>query len=519
MVGPFLAFVLAPMVVAVLSRWRTARRRGALAAGRTVHLRGRLNGQKGHLLVDPRRDRPAFLGRAGTLTGIPLGGEALDATVMRGTASNSFVERVALQYRTPDGTLLRLGLPTGDAKTVGELLTSPQGWPAAPPRKLPVAPVWSSLVLIAALALALVAADVWLLGERVTADVMNVSQDEGSCLVNWGAGSARVDCADDVRAGARIQVIALPWPLQGDAVDLYDTPSVVATFGVGLLGLGLIGWLAVTPLAYAARTRRAAAAVPVVPVAETVGQEAAAEHEVPAPDQLPDDPGDLNYGALAAAARYSDQYRPGARVSPPRRATVPSAPSWALSTVLGTSAWAVLVLTAAWFTDSLFGDGRWRWYVCGFLGIVCLARIGWFAVNGVFRCRTVLRTVREAEARPMRYVRLHESDNRPVLVLFHSDGDDTSRPAYLQRISAARGSERRAIGGPATVGTAMVRATFGPGGVSTDPRDAALVCAIDGVVYLPRGASLDVWAKPSEANELLLRIANSHRRSLRARAT
>jgi hypothetical protein len=190
-----------------------------------------------------------------------------------------------------------------------------------------------------------------------------------------------------------------------------------------------------------------------------------------------------------------------------------------LRTVLGTGAWAVLALTAGWFTDAPFGDGRWRWYVCGVLGIVSLARIGWFAVNGVLRCRPVLRALREAEARPMRYVRLHESDNRPVLVLFHPDGDETSRPAYLQRISAARGSERRTIGGPATVGTAMVRATFGSGGVSEDPRDAALVCAIEGVVYLPRGASLDVWAKPSEANELLLRIANSHRRSLRARTT
>jgi hypothetical protein len=288
---------------------------------------------------------------------------------------------------------------------------------------------------------------------------------------------------------------------------------VFAPIVLGLAGLGLLGRLVVSPLAHAHRTRRAEAAAPADPQPE------AAEQEGTTSDQLPNGPDDLHYGALAAAARHSELYRPGAHVSPPRRATVPSARSWVLRTTLGTGAWWSLGLACAVFTDPRFRHGHWKWYACGVIAIASLARIGWHAVDGWSRCRPVLRAMREVEARPMRYVRLHESDNRPVLVLFHPEGGDTSRPAYLQRISASRGSERRTIGGPATIGTAMVCATFGPGGTSDDLRDAALVCEIDGVIYLPRQVSLDVWANPSEANELLLRVANSHRRSLRARTT
>ncbi|TKA11787.1 hypothetical protein [Actinacidiphila oryziradicis] len=85
-----------------------------------------------------------------------------------------------------------------------------------------------------------------------------------------------------------------------------------------------------------------------------------------------------------------------------------------LRTTLSTGAWWFLGLACAVSTDPRFGHGHWKWYACGVIAIASLARIGWHAVDGWSRCRPVLRAVREVEARPMRYVRLHESDNRPI---------------------------------------------------------------------------------------------------------
>ncbi|MEU2632368.1 hypothetical protein, partial [Kitasatospora sp. NPDC007106] len=128
MIGSFLAFVVIPMIIAGLARWAAARRRHALAAGRPVHFRCRLDGRRGRLLADPRLDGPVFLDRAGTATALPHGGEVLDATLLR--ATGAAVEMVGLRYRTPEGTVLQLGMPTRDARTLG-------AWLAEPPRPVP----------------------------------------------------------------------------------------------------------------------------------------------------------------------------------------------------------------------------------------------------------------------------------------------------------------------------------------------------------------------------------------------
>ncbi|MFF3412778.1 hypothetical protein ACFYW8_42960 [Streptomyces sp. NPDC002742] len=159
MIGSFVALVVAPLAMAGLARWAAARRRHGLAAGRVVHFRCRLDGRKGRLLADPRLDRPVFLDRSGSATALPRGGEALDATVT--TMGQVAFEKVGLRYRTPDGQVLRLGLGTHDARTIGAWLSEQAHPTLAPARRplLPTAPLWAVLALVASLFVGLAAAD------------------------------------------------------------------------------------------------------------------------------------------------------------------------------------------------------------------------------------------------------------------------------------------------------------------------------------------------------------------------
>ncbi|MGW4516180.1 hypothetical protein ACWEO4_30270 [Streptomyces sp. NPDC004393] len=505
MIGSFVGFVVTPLVIAGLARWAAARRRRGLAAGRAVHFRCRLDGRKGRLLADPRLDGPVFLDRCGNATSLPRGGEALDATVT--TTDRPTFEKVNLRYRTPEGQVLRLGLATHDARTLGAWLGEQTRPALAPARRLPLpaAPPWAVLALAASLFVGLAAADVALLGKHTAAEVVRVNRDEDSCTVAWdgGAQQATVDCdTTGVRSGDRIPIIALPWPFLGEGVDTWTTPSVVAVVGGGLGLLGLGGALMVNPLACARRVRLARRAGTAIPPQLAAGDEAA-EDRWPALDD------DLSYASLAAAARHGDRHRPGPRVTPPRRGfgrTSVSPPSWVLTTVLSTGAWYSLLLSSVGILDDHYHLGHWRFLVLGTVGIASLARIGWVAADRSALCGPVLRAARsgtgEGTWQPMRYVRLRRGPGEMVLVLFRPEGGDVAAPLFLQPISRSRGSGRRTVGGPAPVGEALVRNTgVGP-----------LICEIDGVRYLPRGRATEVATDPARTRGELRSFAESHLR-------
>ncbi|GAA1078128.1 hypothetical protein [Kitasatospora arboriphila] len=504
MIGSFLAFVVIPMIIAGLARWAAARRRHALAAGRPVDFRCRLDGRRGRLLADPRLDGPVFLDRAGTATALPHGGEVLVATLLR--ATGAAVEMVGLRYRTPEGTVLQLGMPTRDARTVGAWLAEPPRPAPAPARRLrPAAPMWAALALTGALFTALPPADVALLGDRTTAEVLAVDHDNGGCTVGWdgGAQQSDVDCdTAHLRPGDHLPVIALPWPFLGEAVDTRTTPGVAAARAGGLGLLGLAASLVITPLACTRRVRRALRTGS-VPVPSVAGAADGTEEQWPALD------GGLTFANLAAAARHADRHHPGSRVTLPRRGpgrtSVPPR-RWAAATALGTGAWVLLVLSLGGILDDHFHLGHWRFLLLGALGIAAVARIGWFATDRSSLWRPVLRAARSDPAdgswQPMRYVRLREITGGMVLVLFRPEGEDTAAPLYVQPISGSRGTGRGTIGGPPPVGDALVHDTgAGP-----------LVCEIDGIRYLPAGRATAAAADPERTRRELLRYAESHLR-------
>ncbi|XUL91008.1 hypothetical protein ACQ86D_33900 [Streptomyces galilaeus] len=504
MIGSFVGFVVIPLVVAGLARWAAAWRRRSLAAGRAVHFRCRLDGRKGRLLADPRLDGPVFLDRSGNATALPRGGEALDATVS--TTDRPAFEKVGLRYRTPEGQVLRLGLATHDARTVGAWLGDQTRPALAPARRLlPAVPLWAALALVASLFVGLAAADVALLGKHTAAEVISVDQDDDSCTVGWDYGSqqAAVDCdTKEVRSGDQIPIIALPWPFLGEGVDTRTTPDVVAVLGGGLGLLGLVGALVVNPLACARRVRLARRAGLARQPQAAVGDE---EGEV----RWPALENDLSYGSLVAAARHGDRYRPGPRVTLPRRGfgrTSVSPRSWVLTTVLGTGAWYPLVLSSGAIFDDQFHLGHWRFLVLGTVGIASLARIGWVAADRSALCSPVLRAARSGATedawQPMRYVRLRRGPGEIMLVLFRPEGGEVAAPLFFQPISRSRGSVRRTVGGPALAGEALVRNTgVGP-----------LICEIDGVRYLPRGRATEAAADPALTRSELRSFAESHLR-------
>jgi hypothetical protein len=510
MIGSFLGFVVLPLVIAGLVRWAAARRRRGLAAGRPVHFRGRLDGRKGRLLVDPRLDGPVFLDRAGRATALPRGGTALDATALSSDTGQPAFERVGLRYRTPDGVTVQLALSTSDARTAGAWLTETPRPSEAPGRvRLPTAPLWAALALAASLLVGLAAADVALLGTHTTATIVRVAQDGGGCAVQWNGGTqhAIVDCdTAGVRAGDAIPIVALPWPFLGEAFDTVTTPAVAAVAAGGFGLLGLLGAVVVTPAACARRVRRARAAGPAVPVGSAAEPQEESEDAWPAGE-----PTELTYAGLVTAARHSDRHRPGPRVSPPRRGpgeTSLSPRLWVLATVLGTGGWWFLTVALGGLLDDRFGLGRWRFLVFGALGILALARIGWYAVDRAAVCGPVLRAARRSapnvEWQPMRYVRLRRGPGEMALVLFRADGGEIAAPRYLQPLMSCRGSDRRTVGGPPPVGEALVHDTgVGP-----------LVCEIDGVRYLPSGRAIDLTADPYRSRSRLLAYAESHRRSV-----
>ncbi|MYQ44968.1 hypothetical protein GTW40_07835, partial [Streptomyces sp. SID4985] len=295
-----------PLVVAGLARWAAARRRHALAVGRAVHFRCRLDGRRGRLLIDPRLDGPVFIDRSGNAVALPRGGEALGATVS--TVGQPPFEKVSLRYRTPQGRLVRLGLATHDARTLGAWLSEEAGPVSAPARwpLLPTAPSWAVFALAAALFVGLATADFAVFGKHTDAEVVRVDRAEDDCTVAWDGGveQAGVDCdAADIRPGDRVPVVALPWPFLGEAVDTVTTPLVVAVLG-GVPGLlGLTGALVVNPLLCARRVRRARRAGPgVLPTTVADGEtEEQDEEDTEEWSALGDD---LRYAGLAAAARH-----------------------------------------------------------------------------------------------------------------------------------------------------------------------------------------------------------------------
>ncbi|MGW4495353.1 hypothetical protein [Streptomyces sp. NPDC004376] len=374
---------------------------------------------------------------------------------------------------------------------------------------LPAAPSWAVFALAVGLFVGLVAADVAVFGKHTAAEVVRVDRDEEDCTVAWDGGVERasVDCdAATVRAGERIPVVALPWPLLGDAVDTGVTPRVVAVLGgvPGLLGLG--GVLVVNPLLYARRVRLVRRAGTVAPP-QAVADSGADEEEWPA---LGDD---LRYASLAAAARHADRHRPEPRVTPPRRGpgrTSLSPWAWVAVTVLGTAAWYPLLFSGGAVLDDHFHLGHWRFLLFGTVGIVCLARIGWVVTDRVPLCGPVLRAARQGGGKdawqPMRYVRLCREPGEMVLVLFRPEGGDVTAPRFLQPLSRSRGTGRRTVGGPAPVGEALVRDTgAGP-----------LVCEIDGVRYLPAARATEATADPARTREELRDLAGNHLRPVGA---
>jgi hypothetical protein len=506
MIGSFVALVVAPLAMAGLARWAAARRRHGLAAGRAVHFRCRLDGHKGRLLADPRLDGPVFLDRSGSATALPRGGEALDATVT--TMGQAAFEKVGLRYRTPDGQVLRLGLGTHDAQTIGAWLSEQAHPTLAPARRplLPTAPLWAVLALVASLFVGLAAADFALLGKHTSAEVVRLNRAEDGCIVSWDDGSQHttVDCdTADVDPGDHVPIIALPWPFLGEAIDTRTSLTVVAVLGggPGLLGLG--GALVISPLACARRVRRARQARPVINPKAAASDKEDEESE----DTWPALEDDLNYASLAAAARHGDRHAPGPRVTSPRRGfgrTSLSPRIWVLNSVLGSGAWYFLLISCAAVLDDPFHLGHRRFLVFGTVAIVSLARIGWFIVDRSALCGPVLRAARSAAGdetwQPMRYIRLRPDPGELVLVLFRPDGGEVAAPVFLQRISRSRGSERRTVGGPAPVGDALVHDTgVGP-----------LICEIDGVRYLPRGRAVEIAADPALTRAELRNLAESH---------
>ena len=519
---PLLTMTLGPILLRALNAWASrrngARRRAAIAAGRTVHLRCELDDRSGHLLVDRGRGELLYLAQRGPADTVPLHGEVVD--LLR-SASRPFSFALApvraLRYRTPDGVVREFRLMETDAETLRLLLSDPAAWSATVPsrRRLRQLPAWCAVLLLLAVLVCAVGGQTYVLGRGTTATVTGVrgaGSDDAMCAVTWGGiHSASVDCSGHERAGQPLRVVARPWPFSGQAADLYDSRSWMAiTVGV-LVGVAALG-TALPLLTYRRRNRRAGSGpwAP-LPLPESESESSAAS--VPEADSLPTDPTRLRYGPLAAAAHYGDAHRPGRGVSPPRPRSRRSPLGWFLSEVLGSFAWGPLAFTVVVAALSAApGDKPIPWnpltqVAFAAAALVCVARIVQRAVATWPKARRVRQLLDGAPTRPMRYVRLHGHinigpENQPWLVLFDDadEAGDEARPRYAQRVRALPGSVRGTLGGPPPVGVAMV---------SGGPEAGAVVCEIDGYRYLPHGELRELTTQ--SRRKLLLTLAGDYR--------
>ena len=523
---PLLTMTLGPILLRALNAWVSrrngARRRAAVAAGRTVYLRCELDDRSGHLLVDRERGELLYLAQRGPADTVPLDGTVTDLirSVPR-PFSFALAPVRTLRYRTREGAVREFRLMETDAETLRLLLSDPAAWSATAPsrRRFLQLPTWCALPLLLAAVFGAVGGESYVFGHGTTATVTGVHAGTGfsdsTCAVTWGAADrggvhrAGVDCSGHEQVGQPLRVVARPWPFSGQAADLYDSRSWLTIFIGALLGVAALGTALPLLLAHRRNRRIGPGPWPPLPVPEPLDADA------PEADSLPTDPSQLRYGPLAAAAHYGDAHRPGRGVSLPRPRSSRSTRGWFLLEVLGSTAWIPLAFAALLAGLCVTpGEHPVPWNPLTQLGLAlvalaCVARIVQRSVATWPKARRVRQLMEAGPSRPMRYVRLHGQINsgpkyQPWLVLFDADdtdGDgDEARPRYAQRVRALPGSVRGTLGVPAPVGVAQV---------SGGPEAGAVVCEIAGHRYLPHGELRELSTK--SRRKLLLTLAGGYR--------
>jgi hypothetical protein len=337
-----------------LRAWLARRTAARLAAGRPVKFAVRLRGRGG---AYPKRWRwgtvrandgqgvrwhPTFL-RTGP---IPLGGLRLVRGRVSGQHDRVELSRV-LVMRDADGNLVELGVRGSLAETLRDVLAGTPAEPmppaAAPERERRGVPVWVRLLAGLAVAWAIAWAYAAVAGDHVTARVLE--NEEDYCRVEWtgrsgSVESTGVDC-DDEQPGEPLPVLAMPPPLEGEAVA-----SAYAWWWFGIpLGMLVapVGWHA------AGRLRRSRSRGP------TPGDVPPAEEDLPALAA-----GDLVYSRIAAAMRRRADLE-GWAPPPAREGEQPGDPLWSgPARGMATSALRWIVFPALFGALAvLYGWGWW----------------------------------------------------------------------------------------------------------------------------------------------------------------
>lgn len=150
-----------------------------------------------------------------------------------------------------------------------------------------IMPLWAAVSGLLAAAWLAFWAWSFALGDRVQADVLS-EQDE-LCDVSWttpaGVESAEVDCDASTQPGDRVQVLAMPWPFQGEAMNP-DVAVIIVLVGAAVL--------ASPPVITATMRRRRRRSTSPQPVAVELAE--AASLEVPTVE-----PWEVSFESTAAA--------------------------------------------------------------------------------------------------------------------------------------------------------------------------------------------------------------------------